>query len=129
MKIPVTPISMMNFFFMLGLAIVLTVDQNLFTSSEAPMYRFLIDIMPQLGHAIVAFSVAVLIFTAFVLRNHYLEMIGLFLSGIFMMFVLAASLLTFPNMGSIAYGIWTLATFMTINEVVNQIQDKKEEMK
>ena len=129
MKTPVTPISMMNFFFTLGLAIVLTVDQNLFTSSEIAMYRFLIDIMPQLGHAIVAFAVAVLIFTAFVLRNHYLEMIGLFLSGIFMMFVLAASLLTFPNMGSIAYGIWTLATFMTINEVFNQIQDKKEEMK
>lgn len=128
MRLQVTPVSIMNFFFMLGLAIVLTMDENLFASSDTRMYGFLLDIMPQLGHAIVAFVVAVVLFTAFVLRNRYLEMTGLFLSGVFMMFVLAASLLTFPNMGSIAYGIWTLASFMTIVDVFNRIQDKREGM-
>lgn len=127
MKMPVTSISIMNFFFMLGLAIVLTVDPVLLDDSQTKMYAFLLDVMPQVGHSIAAFSVAVVLFSGFVLRNRYLEMAGLFLSGVFMLFVLAASLLTFPNIGSIAYAVWTLASFMVIADIFNEVQDDKEE--
>lgn len=127
MKLQVAPVGIMNFFFMLGLAVVLTVDKELFKEGDAEMYDFLLRILPQIGHALIAFAVTVVLFTAFVLRNRYMEMLGLFMSGCFVLFVLAASLLTFPNISSVAYSVWTLASFMTIADIFNQIQDEKEE--
>lgn len=114
---------------MLGAAIILAVQQDLFASSSSEVYEFLGRILPQKGHAVVAFITAVILFTAFVFRNRYIEMAGLFLSGIFILFVLCGFLTTFPNIASITYAVWTLATFMSIMEVLNKLQDEKENLK
>lgn len=129
MKLPISTVSIMNFFFMLGAAIILAVQQDLFASSSSEVYEFLGRILPQQGHAVVAFITAVILFTAFILRNRYIEMAGLFLSGVFILFVLCGFLTTFPNIASMTYAVWTLATFMSIMEVLNKLQDEKENLK
>lgn len=129
MKLPLTTVSIMNFFFMLGATVILAVQQDLFASSTSSVYAFLGKILPQQGHAIVAFVTAVIMFTAFVLRNRYIEVLGLFFSGVFILFVLCGYMTSFPNIATITYAVWTLATFMSIMEVLNKIQDEKEETK
>lgn len=126
MKLGITSLSIMNFFFMLGATVILAVQDDLFTSSDSKVYEFLGAIMPQQYYAIVAFATAVILFMAFVLRNRYVEVVGLFISGGFVLFVLCGYLLGFPNIASITYAVWTLATFMSIVEVLNDIQDEKE---
>lgn len=126
MKLPITPISIMNFFFMLGVSIILAVQQNLFESGTTEFYPFLSAIMPQEGYAATAFITAVVLFTAFILRKPYIEIVGLFLSGIFSLFILCGYLTSFPNIASVTYAVWTMASFMTIVMVLNEIQDEKE---
>lgn len=128
MKISTAPLSIMNFFFMLGLSVILAVDDTLFERNSSRFYEFLLDISPQVGFATGAFIIAVILFTAFVLRNGYVQILGLFTSGTMMLLVLSGYLLTFPSIAGVAFAIWTLATFMTIVGVLNEIQDEKEKI-
>ncbi|WP_298833905.1 hypothetical protein [uncultured Planococcus sp.] len=127
MKLGITPLSIMNFFFMLGATVILAVQKDLFVSSDSKVYAFMGEVMPQGGYAMAAFATATILFMAFVLRNRFVEVVGLFLSGTFVLFVLCGYLLSFPNIASITYAVWTLATFMSIVEVLNAIQDDKDE--
>jgi len=111
---------------MLGLSIILTVDEKLFLDGSSSLYDFYLKISPQLGYAITAFVIAITLFIAFILSNRVIEMIGLFASGMFTLIILSGYLTTFPNIGSNVFAIWTLATFMTIVEIINNIQDEKE---
>lgn len=129
MKLPLTTVSIMNFFFMLGATIILAVQRDLFASGSSSLYVFLEKILPQEGHAIVAFITAIILFTAFIFRNRYIEVAGLFFSGVFMLFLLCGYLTSFPNIASLAFAVWSLATFMSIMEVFNRIEDEKENVK
>lgn len=113
---------------MLGTSFVLTFDDKLFVSSykEVRMYRFFLEISPQQGYGVISFLVAVIFFTAFILKNAKLEIIGLSVSGLLLIFILSGYLLTFPNIGSVAFFVWTLASFMTIVELLYKMQDEKE---
>lgn len=127
MKIPVTQISVMNFFLMLGVTFVLSVETDLFNKPGVEMYEFYSKVFPQEVYALAAFVAACILFTAFIFKSRNLEMIGLFFSGTYLLFILSGYMLTFPNLGSVAFAIWTLASFMSIVEVLNSIQDEKEE--
>lgn len=111
---------------MLGLSIIFAVEDTLFTKSSTVLYDFYLDISPQIGYAIAAFCIAVILFTAFVFKNRYLEILGLFGAGIFTLIILSGYLLGFPNIGSIMLAVWTLSTFMTIADTVNILEDEKE---
>ncbi|MFX3672860.1 MAG: hypothetical protein ACE3JQ_00190 [Paenisporosarcina sp.] len=126
MKLGISPVSVMNFFLMLGLSIIFAVDDKLFSKGSSDLYEFYLDISPQIGYALATFSMAVLFFAAFVFKNRNIEIAGLFGSGIFTLIILSGYLLGFPNIGSILLAVWTLATFMTIANTVNILQDEKE---
>lgn len=126
MKLPITSVSIMNLFFMLGVTVILAADKNLFNRSGVEIYEFLLRVFPQVYYAVISFLIVIILFSSFILRNRTLEIIGLFFSGIFTLFVLAGHLLTFPNIGSVAFSVWTLSSFMTIVEIINIKQDEKE---
>lgn len=126
MKLPISTISVMNFFFMLGLSIIFAVDETLFSTGDSKFYVFYLELFPQFGYTVAAFVPAVLLCTAYLFRARWLEIFGLFGSGLFTMIILSGYLLGFPNIGSVMLTVWTLATFMTIADKVNSIQDEKE---
>jgi hypothetical protein len=126
MRMKISSISVMNFFFMLGIAVIFAVDENLLKTGPSHFYDFYLKIAPQVGYAVATFVISILLFTAYVLRNRYFEILGLFGSGLFTMVILSGYLLEFPNIGSVMLGVWTLATFMTIADKLNYVQDEKE---
>lgn len=127
MRLPLTPVSIMNFAFALGVSFVLIFDRGLFeNSANTRMYQFFLDVSPQIGYGFFAFTVALVIFAAFITKNCWLEIIGLLLSGALQIFILSGYMLTFPNIGSVAFFVWTLTTFMTVVDILNRMQDKRD---
>jgi hypothetical protein len=122
----ISPVSIMNFFLMLGLSIVFALDETLFKTGDTPLYNFYLAISSQIGYSVAAFSIAVLLFTAYMFKNRYFEILGLFGSGLFTLIILSGYLIAFPNIGSVMLAVWTLSTFMTIANEVGILQDKKE---
>lgn len=126
-KMRISSVSIMNFFFMLGVAIVLAVDNTLFTQGASQLYEFYTKIAPQLAFAGMAFGIAVILLLAYVIRNRYVEIAGLFGAGVFSLIMLSGYLTAFPNIGSVMFAVWTLSTFMSIADTLNVIQDEKED--
>lgn len=126
MNIGLTPLSLMNFFFMLGVSIILAIQPELIESDKSDVYQTMLAIAPQKIYAVTAFTTSFIFLIAFVLRSRYLEIAGLFISGAYILIVFTGYLIAFPNISAVAYGVWTLASIMSIVQVVNEIQDKKE---
>ncbi len=126
MRITFHAVTIMNLFFMLMVSIILFVDDNLFKNEDSNIYSFMLQVAPQAYHGTAAFFIAVILFTGMILNKKSIEACGLFLSGVFLLVVLSSFLTTFPNIGSAAFAVWTMASFMQIVNLIHENHEEKE---
>lgn len=126
MKIGSTPLSLMNFFHSLLLAGVLSIQTDLFVRQEHAIYNFLLQAAPQSVYTGISLGIALLFAVSFVFKRRHLEIIALLLSGSYLLFILAGYASIFPNMASVIYSIWMLATFMSVVDILYLIEDDKK---
>ena len=126
MKLGSTPLSIMNFFHMLLLAGILSIQPDLFEQGDSQIYAFLLDAAPQKVYTGVAFGTALLFVLAFIFKQRHVEIIALLVAGAYFVFILASYVPTFPTMASASYLVWTLATFMSIVDVIYAMAEEKK---